>query len=733
MIPILKMTGIPLLFLVAFLVAQSQPDTMRKQQKGAPRKDTLVFPRTDSLQQVTVTAPRNPLQIENGKMVWNLAGSALTTGGSVFDLLTKMPGMSVSQEDQLSLRGSEGLQVLIDGKMNYLTGKQLADYLKGLGADNVARIEVITTPGASFDAAGNAGIINIITRKRNNRGYAIDLRSGVSSGSFWMMNQNISASLHTSRFSVYGSFDYNTPHRQLKSQSSNDLQESGTSYQLKRTNTGNYKIRFYTYRAGAEWQLNNRHQLSAHYHGYFDDFKAPKDAMVRKYNAGQLHSVIHTKNNIVEPYHYDAGNIAYNWTIDTSGRKLTVEGHYIHYRNLSDGLMTGLATDGITDMPLEENALRYHQPGYITIRSGKADLEWPYRQWMLKAGLKYATVSNDNQYRFDSLIGSSFHEAQSMSDHFLYKEKIAAAYLTVAKKFNRTSVVAGLRAEHTDARGQTVKQALSNKWQYLSLFPSFSLDQELAAGKLSLSFSRRINRPTYSELNPVRWYTDQYYYYAGNPGLVPEIAWLVSAGWTFRKKNTLTATYGFREHYITRRLEIDTITQAVKSQTANFNRLQRFDLLLATPFHAGPWSLQASAGLNYSLYPIPQEKGEVTASQWAANLQLQQQLKLPAGFRLELATFFYSRELWGIYLKEGIVYADAGLRKSFQAGKFTVQVSFTDILRTYRVKGASLSSTTNYRFYDRPDIRRVSLTVRYHIGGQLFHKKANSIEEQERL
>ncbi len=166
-------------------------------------------------------------------------------------------------------------------------------------------------------------------------------------------------------------------------------------------------------------------------------------------------------------------------------------------------------------------------------------------------------------------------------------KKVAAAYLSVSKKIRRTSVLAGLRVEHTDAKGYTVKDGFTNSWAYTSFFPSVSIDQELKQHKLNLSLSRRINRPTYADLNPVRWYTDQYFYYAGNPALVPKMAWLLSAAWTFHRKYILTATYGFRDDYMSKRLSVDSAGQAVKSQTANFSHLQRLDLLFLCPLQHG--------------------------------------------------------------------------------------------------------------------------------------------------
>jgi hypothetical protein len=730
-------TLILIVYILAAVPAQGRaqsrpPDAAGK--KDSLGRDTAVFPRMDTLGKVTIIAPRNTLKVENGRITMNVSNSALTTGSSVFDLLKKMPGISVSQDENISLRGSEGVQVLIDGKMNYLSGKQLADLLKSLNGDDIARIEIITSPAADFDAAGNAGIINIVTKKRTVRGYAIDLRTAVTKGAHWMLNKNITASLHSKKLGLFASFDYNTPHRQVKGESGNTVSENGSIFKLYRINTNDYKIKFYTYKLGADWQLSQQHQLSVHYHGYFDDFKAPKDATVLRYsNDQQLHSVVRTKTTITEPYHYDAANLSWAWKIDSTGKTLVTEAHYISYRNLSDALMESTLMSASSGEVTDVNTLRSHQPGYIRIRSFKSDLEWPYKTVLFKGGLKFAHVSNDNNYRFDSLVDGIYKEAGSMSNHFLYNEKIAAAYLSVSKKINRTNVQAGLRIEHTDAKGYTVKEEFKNSWQYTNLFPSLAIGHEQERHKLHLSLSRRINRPTYSDLNPVRWYTDQYFYYSGNPGLVPEMAWLLSAAWTLHRKYIVTATYGFRENYITKRLVIDSMSGAVKSQTANFGKMKRLDLLFSAPFHAGSWNMQVSAGVNYSHYPVPQTNGTLTASRWAANLQAQQQLKLPGGIQLELAAWYYTKELWGIYLKKELFYMDAGIKKTFLKNDLSVQLSFSDLLRTYQLRAASISSVTDYRYKDRPDAHRIGLSIRYHIGGKLQAKKVNVIEEQERL
>lgn len=699
-------------------------------------QDTLATRKVDSLQEVIVKGKKQLIEINKGKIVMNVQNSALTSGASALDLLKKLPGVSLGQDDDISLRGTNGVNILVDGKMTYLSGKQLSAMLQGMNAENISKMELLTAPTAEFDAAGNAGIINIVTKRKNTLGYAIDVRSSVSKGKYWMVNENITASITTPRLNLFGSFDYNRPRKVLTGKSGNTIDENGQKLWLSRENENTVKIDYYTYRLGLDWKISSKHTLTLDYNGYLDDYKMYKYSALKKFNPGKTHhSGIRSNNQIIEPYYYDAGNVSYKLDIDSLGKRITADAHYISYRNLSDGTMNTDVLDAYGNSTGIFYSLKFHQPGFIKIKSIKTDIELPLGFAFIKSGLKYAIVSNDNAYRFDSLQAGNYVEAQSMSNHFKYNESITAAYFSLSKKINKTAIDAGFRLENTYAKGYTIKEGFKNTWSYTRLFPSLSIDREVDNdNKINFSISRRIERPSYSDLNPVRWYTDQYFYYSGNPALVPEMAWLFSSAYTFKSKYILTATYGVRNNYITHQLVVDSVTNAIKSQSANFKHVKRFDLELSVPFTiAFFWNVQLTSGLNYTTYPISKTSGFVNISQWAGNVQLQQQLKLPYEIQFEISTFFSSNELSGIYKKGKFFYADAGLRKSFLNKNMLVQISFSDFFRTNRYIGYSQTDITDYFYNDRFDSRRIGLTIRYHIGGKLINKKGNRIEEQERL
>lgn len=699
-------------------------------------QDTVAARNVDSLQEVIVKGKKQLIEISKGKVVMNVQNSALTSGASALDLLKKLPGVSLGQDDDISLRGTNGVNIMMDGKMTYLSGKQLSVMLQGMSAETISKIELITAPTAEFDAAGNAGIINIVTKKKNTLGYAIDVRSGISKGKYWIVNENVTASINTSMLNVFGSFDYNRPRKVFTGKSGNTIWENGENLWLSRENENTTKIDYYTYRLGFDWKIYPGHTLTLDYNGYLDDFKMYKYSALQKLDQNKtIHSGIRSANEIIEPYYYDAGNMSYKFDIDSLGKRVTVDAHYISYRNLSDGIMNTEILDESGNNTGILYSLKLNQPGYIKIKSVKTDINLPIGLGFLKAGLKYAAVSNDNAYRFDSLQSGNYVEAQSMSNHFKYDESIAAAYFSISKRINQTNINAGLRLENTYAEGYTIKEGFHNKWSYTRLFPSLSADHEIDnANKINISLSRRIERPSYSDLNPVRWYNDPYFYYSGNPELVPEMAWLFSSAYTFRRKYILTTTYGLRNNYITRQLVVDPATNAIKSQSANFKNMKRFDLTLSAPFDiASFWNIQVTSGINYTTYPVFKTSGFANLSQWACNVQLQQQVELPYEIQFDISSSYYSNELLGIYKQGQFFYADAGLRKSFLNKKMVIQVSFIDFLHTNRYVGTSQTDVTDYRYHDRFDSRRIGLTIRYHIGGELINKKGNRIEEQERL
>jgi hypothetical protein len=322
-----------------------------------------------------------------------------------------------------------------------------------------------------------------------------------------------------------------------------------------------------------------------------------------------------------------------------------------------------------------------------------------------------------------------------MSNHFKYRERILAGYLSVSKKINRTALEAGIRIEHTDARGYTVKSDVNNRWNYLQFFPSISVGQEIGEdNKLNISISRRINRPQYNDLNPVRWYNDPYFYYSGNPGLQAELAWIFSTAFSFKNGLSITGTYNRRTNFISTLLALDSQTTAIKSIIANFREMNRVDLLALLPVRITEfWNLNVNGTISHTSYPLSMVSGLRHLALWSTSVSLQQRLTLPAEVQIEVSAIYVSDELQGIYRRSQNFYADIGLKKSMFGNRVKILLNYTDFLRTNRYKARSLSDLTDYRIFERKDTNRFGFSIRYHIGNSSGSNKSNKTEEQERI
>lgn len=698
-------------------------------------KDLSVKSLSKTLDEVVILKKKPMIEVDKGKMIFNVSNNTTNSGISAFELLKKIPGVGIGQNDDILLKGTSGVNIMIDGKMSYMSGNQLGIYLKGLSADDISKIELITNPSAAFDASGNAGLINIVTKTNKKKGYALSVRSSLSKGAFWMNNQNISGSINEDKWRAYASLDYNTPHRSKNSRSGNRILENGEYIDLERRNSVPFHIYYYTWKAGGELQLAPKHKLGVHYHGYFDDFSGKKTSDIIKRNSnGDLLSKVYSTYELAEPYHYDAINIDYLYQIDSTGKKITADARYITYQNYSDALMVGNHYDA-DDNLLYTNNLQIHQPGFIKIKSIQTDAELPFSIFNLKAGLKFAEISNDNNFHSEELKDNVYIEIPDMTDHFKYKERIGAAYISASKSLGNTSFDFGLRLEYTKAEINLANRQLNRKYGYSKLFPNFSASHHFQnKNKLNLAISKRINRPAYSELNPVRWYNDEYFYYYGNPELVPETAWLFSASYVIANKYVFTSEYSKRNNYISSNLSYDPNGVTIRSQSANFKHFDRLDFTITAPLKLmDKWEMQLLGGVNYTMYSISESGHEKNLERWATIFSLQQQVKFLKHYSADISIKYTSRELYGVYLTNNIFFMDFGIKRSFLKGKLDAVLSINDVFNTYREKGISKSALTDYHYNDKPDSRRVGITLRYNFGGDLVNNNKKKTEEQERL
>jgi len=715
--------------------ADRKIDTIHKKAvdtAGSSAADTLRF---QQLKDVNVTGSRRVIQASKGKLVFNVEQSPSAAGSSALELLQQMPGISLDQDENLLLKGAAAGNVMVDGKRMYLSAQQLSNLLKGMPSENIGRIELITTPGAQYDAAGNTGIINIITRKSSRPGYAATLSGGLGLGHTLLNTQNFSGNIRTRTFNLFGNLSYSyrpTFRRELNYQA---VSGNGQTTFYDRDLHDEHNSRYYSYKLGIDFYLTKKQELGVVYTGSLDDWKkfAGGPTLLRD-GQGNTGAILLSDNMTKEPYVNNAFNINYTYAIDSLGKLLTADADYVAYRNHSDGYLADSTIDPGGHILMPYQRLNFHQPSNIDIRSVKSDLVLPMKQLSLKAGLKYSSVTIDNNFRYDSLIAGARVFSPSLSDHFVYTEKIAAAYLTLGHHWKYTDLEAGLRIEHTLSEGNSISTDTIIRRSYANLFPFLSLDWQLdRRQKLNLSVSRRINRPGYGELNPARYYYDQYSYSQGNPNLLPETAWLFSLTYTLLDKYIATFSCNLSEHFIARNLLLDTHGGAQISRNVNFPHREQYEALFIIPITVSSgYSLNLISDATYTWYPLPVAGGSTIAGRLTEDIRLNQTFTIPGAGMMEIVANYTSPELYGAYLQRHYFSVDGGLKKALTK-KVDLRLSFTDLFHTIRYAGYTIDPV-NYNSYARNwDSRRIRLTLVCRLGGKLTGGKARVLEEQNRL
>ncbi len=689
-----------------------------------------------TLEEVAVTAERNAVEVADGKLIYNIESRTSASGNSAFDLLQRTPGVNANQEGNLLLNGYANVNVLLDGKMTNLSPQQLSNMLKSMPAETLSQIEVITTPTSQYDAAGNAGVINIISKKSTEPGYALDLTTGVGTGRYPQTTQGVVGNVMLGKFNVFGNYSYFFKEDYLNRTSYRVIENADGTTVYDRSSFDPSRQSNHGYKAGVDYALTPRQEVGLLYSGFANRWSRTGSGPTRVVPpSSEEETVVINRNETTEPSVNHALNLHYTAQLDSLGKQLSFDADYSTYLNNSEGVL-GNRLFSKAGEPLQPNEeLAFDQPTHIAIRSVKADAELPGRFMKVTTGLKYSDVTIDNDFVYDSLIKGQYVFSPTLSNHFVYDEQIYAAYASASKQWERTSVNVGLRVERTVAEGNAINLNRLTRRVYTNLFPYVSVEKRWRdQHALTTSFTRRINRPLYSNLNPSRYFFDEFSYYEGNPLLQPEIPWNAAATYTFRNQYVLTLGYVRTDDPISGFAQENVQTGELVVTTLNFSHRDDLNALLMVPLYPTDyWEIQNSVGLRYLTYALLQNGATFQPERVTVDLSSVHSWALPRGHSLELAAYYTSPSLDGVYVLRPYFTVDARYRKALMNNQLNLRLSVTDLFRTIRYWGYSTYEGANVSYNHFGDTRRVNISLSYHLGGKLKRGKQRELEEEKRV
>ena len=702
--------------------------------------------RSKDLKAVTISARKPLMELKIDRMVINVEAAVSNVGATALEVLEKSPGINIDKDGNISLKGKQGVQVYIDGRPSYLGGQELANMLKNMSASQLEQVEIMTNPPARYDAAGNAGIINLKTKKNKAKGFNGSATAGYSQGVYWRTNESLNMNYRNGKFNAFLNFGFNrfNHYQQLdihrtyrKEDKTIDALFDQVAFMPKRNGNNNLKL-------GFDYFVNKNTTIGIVTSGFISTEKTKNfNTSYLKDANNDLDSIVNSTGVINEKWKNGTVNLNYRHQFDSTGREITADFDYSTYTANNNQVFTNISFEpnwvkkGQTD-------LRGDLPVDINIYSVRVDYSHPLKSgWKLESGIKssYVDTRNIADY-FNVLAGGGEQPDYSKSNRFNYKENINAAYINMNRQFKKFGVQAGLRLENTNYKGhqlgnvQRPDSAFSRS--YTSLFPtvfvSYTADKNNTFG---VSLGRRIDRPSYQSLNPFLFFLDNYTYEAGNPFLKPQYTTNAELSHTFKGFLTTTVNYSRTRNFFNESFEQSGYATIVRQ--GNFAKRENAGISMSAQIPVAKWwSAVLYANYVYDTYSglLYGEMVDIEASNF--NFNVNNQFTFGKGWSAELSGWYRTKGPEGQIILGSFGQFAAGVSKQVLKGKGSIRANIRDIFYTGVVTGDIKFQRTEAYFRNSRDTRVAGISFTYRFGKPLKdagnqRKRNGASDEQNRV
>lgn len=703
---------------------------------------------------VTVTARRPLIENKIDRTVVNVESAITNTGSSALDVLEKSPGIVVDNNGAISLKGKQGVIILIDGKQTYLSGNDLVNYLRSLTAAQLDQIEIMSQPPAKYDASGNSGLINIKTKKGSQRGYNGNVTLSLILANYPKTPNSVNMNYRVGKVNIFGSYSYtywegfnNIKIQRYFGRTSEKEFESLFDQQ----SFLRYFSNTHSLRGGVDYYVSKKTTLGFTANGTFNRFRSTgvtsSDFLDKDFKLIQRNKAYPLSGG---PWQNIGANFNMRTTLDKKGRELSADVDLIRYNNDNDQNSDNFTYEPDGSLSPSVNPLlnpnpfrlRGSLPGSINIYTAKMDYSQPMKNnAKFEAGWKAGYVKNDNDARYKFYRNDSLVYDSSRSNHFIYEENVNAAYVNFSRQFKKWGVQTGLRLENTNVKGNQVAQKQKFDTSYVQLFPTIYLSYAAnKANNFTLSYSRRIDRPNYQDMNPFQFFLDQYTYRQGNPYLKPQTSHNVELSYNFKGQLNVSANFTRTTDIINDVLKQNDSTH-VTFQTKE-NVAKRVNFGLSVNYNKALkkwWTINAFGNLFNNHFEGFVNGRDLEADIFTGMVNVSNQFRLNKGWGAELSGFYRTQILAsGIIVGEPMGVVSCGVSKTVLKEKGSIRLGLTDPFWIQFFRGYTRFGNIDTRITSRWDNRRATLTFTWRFSkGQLQpqtrRRTGSSQDEQNRI
>ena len=695
------------------------------QHKEIATQTITLKPNAGELSGVVVTTQKPFVEFKPDKTVINVDAGIGNAGTTIMDVLEKSPGITVGRDGTISMKGKPQVMVLIDGKQTQLNGADLQAYLSGINASQVDVIELIDNPGAKYDAAGNAGIINIKTKKNKQKGFNGSLSLSYGQGFFAKNNNSLSANYRTGKFNFFANYGVRLGNERMAMDVLRKYfdKNGNDSLLLQQPNVTKTKISSHNIKAGIDFFATERTTIGIAFTGNYTNRDISSFSTIDWMSPSYvIDSTINTRGTRDVQFQRSGINTNVKHTINKNS-EISTDIDIIKFNLIGEQhFQTQLDAPGSVIQATKGNV-----PSTLNIVTAKVDYSKRFNHLLWEVGLKTASTKTDNLAQYYYYDGNSWQDDLSRSNHFLYDENIHSFYSSVDKQLGKWHWQTGLRYELTSYKanqlGNTVVKDSSFQKNYGSLFPSAFISYDAdSSNNFTLRFGRRIDRPQFQNLNPFLITINKYTFEGGNPFIRPQYTWNVEMMHTYKQIFSTGISYSFLKDYFSQIFIID-------SNQSNVNK----NIIIYTRGNVGTFhnlgltaSLQLSLTKWWSLTAVAVFNRKVIEGfVWAPfkatinqlNISLNNQFKFNKGWAAELSGYYLSKsqiDLQEVLTPQGEM--GFGVSKQILKNKGSLRFNIRDMFYTQNYSGYSRFENADEPFKIKWDSRVARITFSWRFG-----------------
>lgn len=699
-------------------------------------KDTVVDVEleevSNKLNEVLISSRKNLIERKADKYVIDVANSVTAMGSDAFTLLGKTPGIRTSSRE-IGLVGKSGVMVTIDGKVLQLSGEDLVSFLKTIPSSDIAKIEVITNPSASYEAQGSSGVLNIVTKRNGKEGYSATVNLSYKQHQYATFNEQASLAFNK------GKWQFNAA---LSFAGGTDLEKNGIdTYYPGQTwylqGAGIDKNSNFNSGLDIQYRLSDKTQVSFTFSN--TSKKSDRKTDYKTHIFGLNNQLDSVSNSIAAMDRKNRQSlVGFQWkhNFDTDGKSLSLATDWLDRgENRSQNLWSQNYFSPGAFQPLSQSEIRSKNRTDLAVLTFNTALNVPFDGYELSVGGKATFINLKNNSQIFEGLNDQYIFNASQSPVSTYKENRQAVFSDLKKTFANWRFQLGLRMEYTQTNGlSAANHKTSFRKDYLQFFPSLSIGYSLNENNnFDLTYGKRINRPGFKLLNPFRAYVNAYDYWEGNPFLRPSVTNNLNISHTFHQTFITAFSYSNTKDNF-EQIAVFQPNNVVAHQALNYMNANLYQLMLTKSIRAAGWletNLQLQGFYKEYLTKIS-SISDTRLKGWYFTMNNQMQLNEAKTVSAELNFWYQSSniELEAIYRKQYNL--DLGLKFLLLQKSLSVGLNISDVLKSNSERFSTQVNHINQNFYNYWEPRFFRLALQYKFGNKkVKYDKPNRPNSEE--